>query len=376
MFESDTPHPSSCISHSFAILLLPFLFLLGLYLAYFGVFTLKVEVHTLIIVTFIFIVFAFFVKHNANYAVCHIKGSFAHMEEMLHTNLRDNALTIMGKTKSTLGIKEFMSEYYADIRNDNFARVAPSVFPMLGILGTFIAIAISMPDFTVENTAGLDHEISLLLSGIGTAFYASIYGIMLSLVWTYFEKRGIAKVDKQIYDLEKVYQNRIWKKSELIKHQHMQSELKDQKIIQTLKETFDMGFIKEINEHYLKSFTTIMNETNKNFSTLTHQMAEATRELRTTLNKIESKSESVNAVSLMLDNMAGFNSNAKTLQESMQRFDKSVDHTFTMIDKELAQSVQKLTTFARIVSEQNQLILQNMASLKKHSKETTPIKDI
>lgn len=376
MFESDTPQPSSCISHSFAILLLPFLFLLGLYLAYFGMFSLKVEMYTLIIVTFIFIVFSFFVKHNANYTVCHIKGSFAHMEEMLHTNLRDNALTIMGKTKSTLGIKEFMSEYYTDIRNDNFARVAPSVFPMLGILGTFIAIAISMPDFTVENTAGLDHEISLLLSGIGTAFYASIYGIMLSLVWTYFEKRGMAKVDKQIYDLEKVYKNRIWKKSELIKHQHMQSELKDQKIVQTLKETFDMGFIKEINEHYLKSFTTIMNETNKNFSTLTHQMGEATRELRTTLNKIESKSESVNAVSLMLDNMAGFNSNAKTLQESMQRFDKSVDHTFTMIDKELAQSVQKLTTFARIVSEQNQLILQNMASLKKHSNETTPIKDI
>ncbi len=30
----------------------------------------------------------------------------------------------------------------------NFAKIGTSTFPMLGILGTFIAIAISMPDFT------------------------------------------------------------------------------------------------------------------------------------------------------------------------------------------------------------------------------------
>lgn len=376
MLELDRPKQTSCISHSLVILLLPFLFLLGLVLAYYGIFSLNVEAHTLGIVAFIFIVFAFFVKHNANYAVCHMKGSFAHMEEELHAGLRENALTIMGKTKSTLEIKDFISEYYTDIRNDNFARVAPSVFPMLGILGTFIAIAISMPDFTVQDTTGLDREISQLLSGIGTAFYASIYGIMLSLVWTYFEKRGMAKVDKQIHDLEKVYKNRIWKKSELIKHQHMQSELKDQKIVQTLKETFDMSFIKELNEQYLKNFTTIMNQTNSSFMELTKQMQIASSDLHHTLEKIQTKNESVNAVSVMLDNMSGFNTNAKNLQHSMERFDKSVDHTFTMIDKELAQSVQKLTTFARIVSEQNQLILQNIASLKKQSQDSHTLKEL
>jgi len=369
MMQFDKPQKTSCFSHAFAILLIPFLFIVGLVLAYFGILSLKVEAHTLAIVMFIFIVFTFFVKHNANYAVCHMKGSFTHMEEQLHTSLRENALTIMGKTKSTLAIKDFISEYYTDIRNDNFARIAPSVFPMLGILGTFIAIALSMPDFTVQDTGALDHEITLLLSGIGTAFYASIYGITLSLIWTYFEKRGMTKVDKQIYDLEKIYKDRIWKKSELIKHQHMQSELKDQKIVQTLKETFDMGFIKELNEQYLKNFTSIMQETTKSFTQLTVHMKEASSELHQTLEKIDHKNESVNAVNIMLENMSSFNVNAHNLQKSMDRFDKSVDHTFTMIDKELAQSVQKLTTFARIVSEQNQLILQNISNLNKQLKE-------
>ncbi len=368
MQQFDKQNSTSCISHSLAILLIPFLFLLGLVLAYFDIFSLNVELHTLGIVAFIFVVFAFFVKHNANYSVCQMKGSFVEMESDLQVALRANALTIMGKTKSTLNVKDFISEYYQDIRNDNFARVASSVFPMLGILGTFIAIALSMPDFSVQDLGSLDREISLLLSGIGTAFYASIYGIMLSLIWTYFEKRGVAKVDRQIYDLEKTYGKRVWKSSELIKHQHMQSELKDQQIVQTLKETFNLDFIKELNEQYLKNFTTIINDTTNSFTKLTVHMQEASSELRQTLDKVETRKESVFAVQSMEKNIAGFNENAKSLQKSMSYFDDSVDRTFDKIDGELGQAVEKLATFARIVSEQNQLILRNMATLKQQEK--------
>ncbi|PHS30893.1 MAG: hypothetical protein COA92_09040 [Sulfurovum sp.] len=369
MLQLDQKNNTSCLSHALVILFIPFLFLLGLILAYMGIISLKVEIHTLGIVAFIFVVFAFFVKHNANYSICYMRGTFSGMEEGLHTALRANALTIMGKTKSTLHVKDFMAEYYQDIRNDNFARVAPSVFPMLGILGTFIAIALSMPDFSVQNTEALDREISLLLSGIGTAFYASIYGIMLSLIWTYFEKRGIAKVDKQIFDLEKIYGSRVWKKSELIKHEHMQSELKDQQIVQTLKDTFNMNFIKELNEQYLKNFTTIIHDTSNSFTKLTVHMQEASAQLRDTLEQIESKKESVRAEVTIQESIEGFNNNAISLKRSMERFDGSVDHTFDKIDKELGLAVEKLTTFARIISEQNQLILKNMATLKQQDKQ-------
>ena len=368
MLQVDNNSSKSCFSHSFVIVLVPLLFLIGLILGYVGVVPLKVELHPLIIVAFIFVVFMFFVRHNANYAACRMRGSFAMMEESLQTELRANALTIMGRTKSTLHVKDFMAEYYKDIRNDNFARVAPSVFPMMGILGTFIAIALSMPDFTVQDLGALDHEISVLLSGIGTAFYASIYGIMLSLIWTYFEKSGNTKVDKNIYDLEKLYDSRVWKKSELIKHEHMQSELKDQQIVQTLKEMFNMDFIKELNEQYLKNFTTIVNDTTSSFSELTNHMQNASTELRITLDKIHDRKESVNAVSTIKENIEGFNSNAKNLQKSMQRFDGTVDHTFDKIDSEVGQIVEKLSTFARIISEQNQMILQNMALLKEDKK--------
>ncbi|CAA6828439.1 MAG: Arginine/ornithine antiporter ArcD [uncultured Sulfurovum sp.] len=368
MHQFDSSTETSCISHSFAILLIPFLFLLGVILAFFQVFPLNVEAHTLLIVAFIFVVFVFFVKHNANYAVCHMRGTFSKMEEELHTALRDNALTIMGKTKSTLHVKDFISEYYQDIRNDNFARVASSVFPMLGILGTFIAIALSMPDFSVENTAALDHEISVLLSGIGTAFYASIYGIMLSLIWTYFEKRGMAKVDKQILELEKIYGSRVWKNAELLKHQHMQSALKDQEIVETLKETFNIDFIKQLNAQHLENYKAIAEETNNSFTKLSVNMEETSKVLTQTLERVYGKKETTNALLHMQDNFTAFNSNTQVLQHTMNRFDETMNHTFGEIDRELGQAVEKLGTFARIISEQNQLILNNIATLKENEK--------
>ena len=368
MLPLDTPNTKSCFPNAFILLLVPLLFFIGLLLGYIDILPFKVELHTLLIIAFIFIVFLLFIKHNANYAACHMRGSFSDMEARLQSELRDNALTIMGKTKSTLHVSDFMSEYYKDIRNDNFARVAPSVFPMLGILGTFIAIAISMPDFTVKDLGALDQEISVLLSGIGTAFYASIYGIMLSLIWTYFEKRGSSKVDKNIFDLEKLYDSRVWKRAELIKHEHMQSELKDQEIVQTLKETFNMDFVKELNEQYLKSFTSIVNEATKSFTQLSNHMKEANLELKNTLEKIEEKKEGVDAVLIMKENIEGFSENAKNLHRAMEKFDGTVDHTFDKIDVEVGQIVEKLGSFSRIIAEQNQEILSHLTTLKENRK--------
>ena len=356
MIELEKTKQKSCFAPFFALLFLPLLFLSGLVAGYLGYVPLHVEIHTLIIIAFIFLIFVLFIRHNANVAVCKMRGSFVKMEGDLEEALEENTLTIMGETKSTLVIDSFIADYYKEIRNDNFAKVAPSVFPMLGILGTFIAIALSMPDFTVKDLDALDQEISLLLSGIGTAFYASIYGIFLSLLWIYFEKRGISKVEKNIYDLEKIYNKRIWKRSELIKHEHMQSELKDQQIVQTLRDTFNLDFIKEINEQYMKNYKTIIDDTTNSFMQLSEHMQNTSSDLRETLGMIQSREESVNAVAYIKKNIEAFNQNAQSLNKALEHFDSTVDHTFEKIDTEVGEIVEKLADFAFMLSEQNREI--------------------
>jgi len=182
MTMMQTQDTSRCFSQFFAIFMLPFLFFCGLAVGYIGIIPLHVELHTLVIIAFIFLVFALFVRHNASYAVCSMRGTFGRMESELVAAIKENALTILGETKSTLDIREYTSEYYKEIRDDNFARVAPAVFPMLGILGTFIAIALSMPDFTVQDLGALDREISAAFRDRDSFLCLNIWDFSLTFV--------------------------------------------------------------------------------------------------------------------------------------------------------------------------------------------------
>lgn len=363
MDKANYQSGGSCVGIFFVLFLIPFLFVLALGLGFMGYLPFKVEMHTLITIGFIFIIFLFFIKHNASYSACRIANNFALMEDNLQDSLKANALTIMGKTKSTLTVRDFIEEYFKGIRDDNYARVAASVFPMLGILGTFIAITLSMPDFTVSSSDKLDQEISLLLAGIGTAFYASIYGIGLSLWWTFFERRGLTGIEKSSQALEEIYDSRIWKNSELIKHEHMQTELKDQKIIQTLQETFSLDFIKDLNSQYLRNFKTIIDDTTNSFERLTTHMESVSRDLRKTVERIDERKESVEAVELMKNDIVGFTESVQSLNEGLGRFDGSVEHTFEKIDSELAGAVGKLGEMAEIIITQNKELRQNISDI-------------
>ncbi len=51
----------------------------------------------------------------------------------------------------------------------------------------------------------LKAEITKLLGGVGTAFYVSIYGIFLSIWWTFFEKFGMSKFQQLSYKIKERY---------------------------------------------------------------------------------------------------------------------------------------------------------------------------
>jgi hypothetical protein len=370
MAESIQHRGGSCPGVFLTLMSVPFLFVAALAAGYARYIPVEIGLHTLVTVAFIFVIFLFFIPHNASYAVCRISRNFALMEQDLQEGLRRNALTIMGKTKSTLTVRDFLDEYFKAVRDDNYARVAATIFPMLGILGTFLAIALSMPDFTVSSSEKLDEQISILLAGVGTAFYASIYGIFLSLWWIFFERRGLAKIERQIQALEELYNDKIWKKSELVKHEHMQSELKDQKIIQTLQETFNLDFIREMSNQYLRSYKSIVEETTRSFSTLAEKMQESSRELRQTLERLESRRESVQAEESMEKNLRQFVRTAQRLEEGLEHFDGSMERSLEKIDYELASAVERLGRMTELIAREQEKL--NRHGKRASQKQRTP----
>jgi len=318
-----TRNSSSCFVNYIAIAFLPTIFLIGIVLGYLGLIGLKVELHSLVIISFIYIIFLFFIKHNANYVVCKMRNEHIELQKSLQKAIYDNSLTIGDRTKSTINIEDFINEYYKSFRNDNFATVASSLFPMLGILGTFTAIAISMPDFSITDTDTLDKQISILLSGIGTAFYASIFGIFLSIIWIYFEKRGLSKFDSDKLYLESLYREYVWSDSELKKHEHMQYNLRDERLVSLLKETFSLDFIEKLNDRHMENFKTVMEETNKNFTNISTHLKLVLEELKDTISTINTKQNALEANDRIEKNIRKFIGVTERLQESLDKLENS-----------------------------------------------------
>lgn len=214
-FDLAQNQQSSCFIKILYLLFAPLAIFLAIIAGYFQIIPFKVEIHSVILIGIIFILYLFFLKHNAFYASCKFKNELPLFKEELKKYINKNELNIGGKEKANASFDSFAKGYTSGLRDENFAGVAAGIFPTLGILGTFISIAISMPDFSSKTSAVLEREISLLLGGVGTAFYVSIYGIFLSIWWIMFDKAGISAFEKSIKYIKELTKSLFWNKEEI-----------------------------------------------------------------------------------------------------------------------------------------------------------------
>ncbi len=234
------------ISHSprfLMILSLPLALFLLLLLGFTNIIPLKVEIHSIIIIFLILLIFMFFIPHNAWYSFSNFRNSLSDVVKEVDNYLLENELLISGKKKSYGNIDSFFEKHINNIRNDNFSSIASSIFPTLGILGTFTAIAISMPNFTVESKAALENEITILLSGVGTAFYASIYGIFLSIWWIFFEKRGMTKIENDLNEIKNQYKQYLWNKEEVELYKIIDNQERNEKFLEKIENVITPEYI-------------------------------------------------------------------------------------------------------------------------------------
>ena len=69
--------------------------------------------------------------------------------------------------------------------NKSLFELIPNLFPTIGILGTFVGIAIGLYSFNPDPN-NIDESIENLLDGLKTAFYVSILGVFLLLVFSIY----------------------------------------------------------------------------------------------------------------------------------------------------------------------------------------------
>ena len=217
LIELNSRFYTNCkpLSRIFTLLTVPTLLFILVILCYFGVLLLKVEIHSVILIGAIYFIYLFFIRHNAYFVACKFRTLYADLQIALLDYINNNLLTIAQTSKANGSVDDFLQDYTSNLRNSNFSSIASGIFPTLGILGTFISIALSMPDFTSNNIAALDSEITKLLSGVGTAFYVSIYGIFLSIWWIFFEKFGLSRFHHDSYIIKESTKNFFWTKIDI-----------------------------------------------------------------------------------------------------------------------------------------------------------------
>jgi biopolymer transport protein ExbB/TolQ len=98
---------------------------------------------------------------------------------------------------------EYFNEKNLMASNSNFKLInsIPNILVGLGILGTFVGLTYGISNFNTGSTEQIKSSIQILLSGMGTAFISSIYGMFFSLLFTFFEKVQINSLYQAIHKL-------------------------------------------------------------------------------------------------------------------------------------------------------------------------------
>jgi hypothetical protein len=398
--DLGTKFQTTCrpLSRIFILLTVPSALLALVILCYLGKLPLKVEIHSVILIGFIYFIYLFFVKHNAYYVSCKFKTQ----QESMFFNLKDyidnNLLTIDDTTKANGSVDDFLKDYTSNLRNNNFSSIASGIFPTLGILGTFISIALSMPDFSSANTTALEQEISVLLGGVGTAFYVSIYGIFLSIWWTFFEKIGMSRFEHDTYMIKETTKSYFWTKID-IESIHIKSNLnnfsKMSEVFEKLTSSNMMDNINlliekrvEILDEILKKeliLSTKISENIDNNEKLSTMLKDMTLNMSTTIRSFEQQKDgyvlsaqllnnSIEKLNNHLDNLSSDNLKAiytnivksiETMKSDMEKIEWKFKQGLDEYDTKFA---DKLENSLASIDEQTVKIIEDLKEFKELSK--------
>ncbi len=156
----------------------------------------QIIIFVLVDIFLYFRIYGYLAKLNKEvYSKCRQKGSFKDIGEL--KPLIEMYYDVVGKSPQGVNTQTSVESFFLKLRfkvvgglklplitSVNILHMTIPVFIMLGILGTFFGLTFSLRDMDVNAIAKNPEQLGPILKNMGTAFYASLTGIGLSLVIT------------------------------------------------------------------------------------------------------------------------------------------------------------------------------------------------
>ena len=116
---------------------------------------------------------------------------------------------------SNCDISDFLNYESASVYiKKNTADNIASAMTGVGILGTFVGLTIGLQKFNASDSEAMAESIVPLIDGIKTAFYTSIYGVVMSLGLNYMFKKELNELDTCFSDFYDCYYENVLSYSE------------------------------------------------------------------------------------------------------------------------------------------------------------------
>jgi len=265
--------------------------------------------------------------------------------------------------------------------------IGGGVHVSLGVLGTFIGLSLGLSGLNVIDPELLREGVSGLISGMKTAFYTSVFGVVLSLIWIIIDRSISRKVENEIdwhsnqlhlllnADDEEIFLNRLEKITQQQSEQ-MKTLLTDalEKTMQPFIHTVQKGNDEISHQLKIQSDTSkehlnlMKNQSDEMSSKLIEQMTSGTKEtieefmgmLERSRHSQESMLESVTGMVRQLEQ-------ASTSNEKLFEKTAGMVHVFEGLSTEVkstqqsyANSFEKLDHLSGSLNEMQSLQLQQI----------------
>ena len=124
--------------------------------------------------------------------------SFPELSETLSFYDRTRTIELEGEKKTTYKSEDFftMGEFArAKAINLKHINSASGILAGLGVLGTFLGLTFGVSQFHSDTAEQIAESIKLLMGGMGTAFFTSLLGMGLSIIYIWCQKKVYNSVE-------------------------------------------------------------------------------------------------------------------------------------------------------------------------------------
>ena len=239
-----------------------------------------------------------------------------------------------------------------------FCQILPGLMTAMGILGTFLGLAIGLTNFDFSSSQSLGESIQVFISGINIAFYTSIYGIVISIYMNSFYNSVEERFEEKLMKLEKCFDKLGMNQSEQSMWARLYEEERSQtRSLDQLNKEFASHLADVLGERLSKSF----NMTNSNIQNLMGQIHE--RENSALEQMAGSFLKNLN--SSIQSDYASMAETVGNLEKNFQTLGESAGY-LSQWQKEMTDEIRK---FVAEVSESNrrmeELTVQNMEQMRR-----------